>query len=59
MTPHGFVSADDGYGAYLVTNIGNYSGIWYSNYSLGVRPVINLSDDVEVVIGDGTKAVHM
>ena len=55
MTPVTFISASDTYGAHLATNDAGYTLQYYSNYSLGVRPVINLSDDVEVVIGDGTK----
>ena len=56
MTPVAFISASDTYGAHLAANdASSYTLQYYSNYSLGVRPVINLSDDVEVVIGDGTK----
>ena len=55
MTPVAFISASDTYGAHLAANDASYTMQYYSNYSLGVRPVINLSSDVEIISGDGTK----
>ena len=55
MTPVAFISASDTYGAHLAANDASYTLQYYSNYSLGVRPVINLSSDVEIISGDGTK----